>query len=68
MVTSRLVMTIFSFTVRCRELLKLNLVRNRIRAHASNVGIGSGGYEGREENDKEDVLVNSPTGDNSPKM
>ncbi|KAM7466210.1 hypothetical protein LguiB_013772 [Lonicera macranthoides] len=54
--------------VRCRELLKLNLVGNRIRAHASNVGIGSGGYEGREENDKEDVLVSSPTSDNSPKI
>lgn len=41
------------------------MVRRTITAQASNVGIGSGGYEEREENDKEKGFVNSPHIDSS---
>lgn len=39
-----------------------------IRAQASNVGIGSGGYEEREENDNQGSFANGPTSDRSSEI
>ncbi|CAK7336196.1 unnamed protein product [Dovyalis caffra] len=50
--------------LRCREISKLNSRFGTFRAQASNVSIGSGGYEGEEE-DNQKSFVNGP-GDNLP--
>lgn len=54
--------------VRYREIARLNSTLRTLRVQASNVGVGSGGYEEREEQNKEKTSVNGPTGDNLPKM
>ncbi|XP_031269883.1 protein PAM71-homolog, chloroplastic-like [Pistacia vera] len=54
-----------SRSLRCREISRLNSACGNVRAHASNVGLGSGGYEGREENDNQKIFVNGPTSDGS---
>ncbi|KAL7219980.1 hypothetical protein ACSBR2_012942 [Camellia fascicularis] len=55
-------------SLRCRELSRLKSVCNTIRAHASNVGVGSAGYGGREENDNQKIFVNDAQSDSSSKI
>ncbi|KAJ6945578.1 protein PAM71 [Populus alba x Populus x berolinensis] len=50
------------------EISKLNSRSGTFRAQASNVGIGSGGYEGKEEQDNQKSFVNGPPGDNLPEI
>ncbi|KAF9606733.1 hypothetical protein IFM89_028109 [Coptis chinensis] len=40
-------------SLRYRKLSRLNLVRGTVRAQASNISIGSGGFDGREENENQ---------------
>ncbi|KAJ0034363.1 hypothetical protein Pint_25279 [Pistacia integerrima] len=54
-----------SRSLRCREISRLNSACCNVRAQASNVGLGSGGYEGREENDNQKIFVNGPTSEGS---
>ncbi|CAK9164597.1 unnamed protein product [Ilex paraguariensis] len=56
--------TVSLFIVRCREIPR-NLVHGQITAQASNVGIGSEGYEGREDNVNQKILYNGPGSDSS---
>lgn len=56
-----------SLIVRCREISKLNR-GDTFRAQASNVTIGSGGYEGEEEQDNKKSFGGGPPGDNLPEM
>ncbi|KAB5573177.1 hypothetical protein DKX38_000371 [Salix brachista] len=58
----------FSLIVRCREISKLNSRFGTFRAHASNVSIGSGGYDGKEEQDNQKSFANGPPGDNLPEI
>lgn len=53
------------FLVRCREISRLNSSWGNVKAQASNVGIGSGGYEGRKENDDEKIFVSRPPSEGS---
>lgn len=39
-----------------------------VTTHASNVGIGSGGYEGRDENDNQKIFVNCPSNGRSSEI
>ncbi|TXG72501.1 hypothetical protein EZV62_001080 [Acer yangbiense] len=57
-----------SHSVRCREKSRLNLTCGKFRVQASNVGVGSGGYDEREENDDRKIFVNSPPSDASSKI
>lgn len=57
-----------STSLRRREISKLNSRSGTFRAQASNVGIGSGGYEGKEELDNQKSFVNGPPGDNLPEI
>ncbi|KAL3609460.1 hypothetical protein D5086_000480 [Populus alba] len=57
-----------STLLRRREISKLNSRPGTFRAQASNVGIGSGGYEGKEEQDNQKSFVNGPPGDNLPEI
>ncbi|KAA8548486.1 hypothetical protein F0562_000247 [Nyssa sinensis] len=57
-----------SSPLRCREISKLNLAWDTIRAQASNVGIGSGGYEERQENDSRNIFSNGPSSSNSSEI
>lgn len=52
-------------SLRCRDVSRLKSVCGTIRAQASNVGIGSGGYEGKGENDNQKIFVNGPSSDSS---
>ncbi|XP_038723775.1 protein PAM71-homolog, chloroplastic isoform X2 [Tripterygium wilfordii] len=52
-------------SLRRREFPWLNLRGSVIRAEASNVGVGAGGYEGREEKEDQMSLYSHPTSDNS---
>ncbi|KAL9349521.1 hypothetical protein Peur_056776 [Populus x canadensis] len=56
-----------SYSLRCREISKLNRF-NTFRAQASNVTIGSGGYEGEEEQDNKKSFAGGPPGDNLPEI
>lgn len=56
-----------TYSLRCREISKLNRV-DAFRAQASNVTIGSGGYEGEEEQDNKKSFGSGPPGDNLPEM
>lgn len=51
--------------LRCREISRLNLVCGTVRAQASNVSIGSEGYEGRGEEDNQKIFANGPPSDSS---
>ncbi|CAK9178763.1 unnamed protein product [Ilex paraguariensis] len=57
------------YNIWTREILDLeiprNLVHGQITAQASNVGIGSEGYEGREDNVNQKILYNGPGSDSS---
>lgn len=54
------------FSVRCRKLSRLNSAFGNIRAQVSNVGIGSGGYEGGKDNNNQKLFVNGlPSGSSS---
>ncbi|KAG5249724.1 GDT1 protein [Salix suchowensis] len=55
-----------SSSLRCREISKNRF--DTFRAQASNVTIGSGGYEGEEEQDDQKSFVSGPPGDNLPKI
>lgn len=55
-------------SLRCRELSRLKSVCDTIRAQASNVGVGSAGYGGREENDNQKIFVNDAQSDSSSKI
>ncbi|KAJ6713776.1 PROTEIN PAM71-HOMOLOG CHLOROPLASTIC [Salix viminalis] len=57
-----------STSLRCREISKLNSRFGTFRAHASNVSIGSGGYDGKEEQDNQKSFANGPPGDNLPEI
>ncbi|KAL5781517.1 hypothetical protein ACOSP7_006546 [Xanthoceras sorbifolium] len=57
-----------SNSVRCREKSKLNLTCGKVRVQASNVGVGSGSYDEREENDNQKISVNSPPSDDLSKI
>ncbi|XAR48887.1 hypothetical protein NMG60_11031862 [Bertholletia excelsa] len=57
-----------SSLLRCRDLSRLNSLCRSIRAHASNVGVGSGSYEGREENDGQKIITSDVQGYNSSKI
>lgn len=63
-----MVMKTFSSTVRCRETPKSSVGGRIIRAHALNVGTGSGGYEERRENDSHSSSTNAEHSDSSSKM
>ncbi|KAK9287605.1 hypothetical protein L1049_016040 [Liquidambar formosana] len=52
-------------SLRFRQVSRLNSVCHTIRAQASNVGVGSGNYEGREENDNQKIFINGPPSDSS---
>ncbi|XVE84797.1 hypothetical protein DITRI_Ditri17bG0041500 [Diplodiscus trichospermus] len=52
-------------SLRCRKKSKLNTKCSTFRAQASNVGIGSGGYEGREEKEEHKSFVKGPSSDSS---
>lgn len=52
-------------SLRCRDVSRLKSVCGTIRAQASNVGTGSGGYEGKGENDNQRIFVNGPPSDSS---
>lgn len=55
--------------VRCRGISKLKLsCRRKVTAQASNVGVGSGGYEDGEENDNRRIFANTPQSDSPSKM
>lgn len=56
------------FIVRYREISRLNSACGKVRAQASNMGVGSGGYEGREESENQKIFVNGPTSDSSSEM
>ncbi|KAK3029527.1 hypothetical protein RJ639_038486 [Escallonia herrerae] len=60
-------LTVSLFSVRCREVSRLKLVHTKITANASNVGVGSGGYEGKEDNDNL-KFVDGPSSDSSSKI
>ncbi|KAJ7979709.1 GDT1-like protein 2, chloroplastic [Quillaja saponaria] len=47
-------------SLRCRKISRLSLVCSRIRAQASNVSIGPGGYEGRDENNNQNIITDGP--------
>ncbi|XP_043706024.1 protein PAM71-homolog, chloroplastic [Telopea speciosissima] len=53
-----------SNSLRYKDILRLNSVCGTTRAQASNVSIGSGGYEGREENDKRNISIGGPPSEN----
>ncbi|XP_071736333.1 protein PAM71-homolog, chloroplastic [Rutidosis leptorrhynchoides] len=48
-----------SCSLQCRDVLKPHLVGKSVKVNASNVG----GYEGRDENDRQNLSTNGPTGD-----
>ncbi|KAF8402015.1 hypothetical protein HHK36_012966 [Tetracentron sinense] len=54
-----------SISFKFREVSRLNSVCGTIRAQASNISIGSGGYEGREEDDNQKIFVDSPPSESS---
>ncbi|CAN1144669.1 Protein PAM71-homolog, chloroplastic [Linum perenne] len=55
-----------STSSRFRDITRLNSARRVIRAHASNISIGSGGYEGEEEGDSQKSFeVNGPSDESS---
>lgn len=56
------------FVVRYRGISRLNSAFGTIRAQASNVSIGSGGYEDGEKRDNQKSFVNGPSNDNSSEM
>ncbi|OMO99313.1 hypothetical protein CCACVL1_03860 [Corchorus capsularis] len=53
-------------SLRCRKISRLSSTCRTLRAQASNVGIGSGGYEGRDE--KEDHKSFVPSSDSSSEV
>ncbi|KAJ7010000.1 hypothetical protein NC653_000649 [Populus alba x Populus x berolinensis] len=56
------------FNSKTQRDLKVEFQTSTFRAQASNVGIGSGGYEGKEEQDNQKSFVNGPPGDNLPEI
>ncbi|KAJ7955543.1 GDT1-like protein 2, chloroplastic [Quillaja saponaria] len=57
-----------SFSLRCRKISRLSLVCGRIQAQASNVSIGQGGYEDRDEKDDEKIFPDSPVTNSSSEI
>ncbi|KAI3463555.1 hypothetical protein Pfo_020218 [Paulownia fortunei] len=64
----RRVFTPSSSSLRCREAPKSDVGGRIIRAHALNVGTGSGGYEERQENDSQSSSVDAQHSDASSKI
>ncbi|KAF7837369.1 protein PAM71-homolog, chloroplastic [Senna tora] len=60
--------TTISPSLRCRKISRLSLTHGKIRAQASNVGIGPGDYESKKGNDSQDVFGGSQVSDNSSKI
>ncbi|KAL6997624.1 Protein PAM71-, chloroplastic [Sarracenia purpurea var. burkii] len=58
----------FLVPVRCRELSRLKSACSTIITHASNLGIGSGGYEAGEENDNQKIFANDAQSDSSSEI
>ncbi|CAK8570539.1 unnamed protein product [Lathyrus sativus] len=54
--------------LRCRQKLKLSLVRGEIRSQASNVGVGPGDYGNNHEKDSQNVSERNSVDDNSSKV
>ncbi|KAL0318953.1 UNVERIFIED_CONTAM: protein PAM71-, chloroplastic [Sesamum angustifolium] len=63
-----MVMISLTFTVGCRVTSKEDLGRRTIRAHALNVGTGSGGYEEREEHSNQSFSLDGQHNDASSKI
>ncbi|KAL0441835.1 UNVERIFIED_CONTAM: protein PAM71-, chloroplastic [Sesamum radiatum] len=63
-----MVMITLTFTVGCRVTSKEDLGRRTIRAHALNVGTGSGGYEEREEHSNQSFSLDGQHNDASSKI
>ncbi|GAV76632.1 LOW QUALITY PROTEIN: UPF0016 domain-containing protein, partial [Cephalotus follicularis] len=59
---------LLSPSLRCRRIQRMNLECSIFRAQASNVSVGSGDYEGWEEKDNQNILVNSPPNDSSSEI
>ncbi|OAY55444.1 protein PAM71-homolog, chloroplastic [Manihot esculenta] len=57
-----------SSSLRYRGISRLNSAFGTIRAQASNVSIGSGGYEDGEKQDNQKSFVNGPSNDNSSEI
>ncbi|KAF5466195.1 hypothetical protein F2P56_016144 [Juglans regia] len=55
-------------SLRCRGISRLSLARGMVRAQASNVSIGSEGYEGRGEEDNKKIFSNGLPNDNSSEI
>ncbi|MBA0681432.1 hypothetical protein Goari_023234, partial [Gossypium aridum] len=54
----------FFFLVQCRKISRLSSTCSTFRTRASNVGIGSGGYEDKDEREDQSI-VKGPRGDSS---
>lgn len=57
-----------SLTLRRRKISSLRSTCSTFRAQASNVDIGSGGYEGRDEKEDHKSFVKGPSGDSSSEV
>ncbi|KAJ9182378.1 hypothetical protein P3X46_006380 [Hevea brasiliensis] len=57
-----------SSSLRYREISRLNSAFGTLRPQASNVSIGSGGYEGGEEQDNKKCSANGPSNDKSSEI
>ncbi|KAK6929652.1 Gdt1 family [Dillenia turbinata] len=57
-----------STSLRYGEISGLSVTPATIRAQASNVSIGSGGYEDQQENENQNSFVNRPAGDNASEL
>ncbi|XVF38092.1 hypothetical protein REPUB_Repub20aG0068200 [Reevesia pubescens] len=55
-------------SLRCRKISRLSSTCGTFRAQASNVGIGSGGYEGRDEKEDRKSFVNGPSSNSSSEV
>uniref|UniRef100_A0A803Q4B4 GDT1 family protein n=1 Tax=Cannabis sativa TaxID=3483 RepID=A0A803Q4B4_CANSA len=54
------------FRVRCRELS--SSLSGSVRVQASNASIGSGGYDGREDNESKKLFTTGSSSDNAPEI
>lgn len=54
------------FIVRCRDILRSSC--GTIRVQASNVSVGSGGYEGKEDNEGKKIFPTDSPNDSLPGM
>ncbi|GFY82581.1 uncharacterized protein family [Actinidia rufa] len=55
-------------SLRCRDISRLKSACDTIKAHASTIGIGSGDYEEREDNDNQKIFDNDVQSDSSSEI